>query len=461
MAELNPEVVFNSMTDVVRNCVEGIDKSEFLLSAIGLSTQMHSFIAVDRDGNCLTNVMTYADVRPMEEADFINENFDCHELYFRTGCRAQHPKYPLSKMLWLKNKKSEIFDKTYKFITIKEYIVYKLFGEFLIDITDASATGCFNIHNFTWDEVILKDVLSVSSDMFGHPVECTHVLNMMNKEYADIMGINYITPVVIGSGDGIMANIGCGVFDDTKMSSTIGTSGAIRTAVSSPLLDEKGRTWCYCFTKDTWVAGGAINNGGIILKWLRDNYTREYEHDREACGLESIYDLFNKYSCEIKPGSEGLIFLPYLTGQSSPDWNAEAKGTLHGIQLIHGKKHFIRAAMEGVIYNLFSVYEAIMQINSSARLIVANGGYVNSDIWLQIQADIFNKEIAVAGVGEAAAFGAAFTAMAGIGAISSLKQELPGMRPLKIIKPINENVDIYKTAYLKFKELYTSIYKTS
>jgi gluconokinase len=159
----------------------------------------------------------------------------------------------------------------YKFVSIKKYILFKLFGEFFIDYGDASATACFNIHTFRWDSHILSNVLDVKKGKFGEPVDCTFVLKGMKKEYAKVMGPREDIPVAVGSGDGMLANAGCGVYDDTSMSCTIGTSGALRIATNKPLLDEFQRTWCYCFTKDTWVAGGARHHPLVprMLQWLR------------------------------------------------------------------------------------------------------------------------------------------------------------------------------------------------
>lgn len=454
MAELDPELIFSSLINVVSDCIKQSNIPANCIEAIGLSSQMHSLMAVDKEGKCLTNVITWADSRSIDEADFIEKNFDLKEMYERVGCRIQHPMYPLSKILWIKRSRPEVYNNVYKFVSIKGYILYKLFGKFLIDITDASATACFNIHEFKWDEYILKDVLDIGIDMLCEPVECTHKLIGMQDAYAKEMGLCPTTPVIIGSGDGIMANVGCGVFDDTSMSCTIGTSGALRIAVDKPLLDPEQRTWCFCFTKDKWVSGGAVNNGGIVLKWFRDQYRKQFEYEADTLGLKDLYELFSNYASQIEPGCEGVLFLPYLTGERSPGWNANASGLIHGLRLTHDKRHIIRAAMEGVIYNMYSIYKIIEKLDGNVNTIVANGGYVNSNVWLQIQADIFNKDIAVARVGEASAFGAAYTAMAAVGAIESLQKVLPQMKPVKVIKPIKENVEIYRNTYKQFKELY-------
>lgn len=458
MAELDPNTVFRSFIEVVRECIAGAEARRQDVAAVGLSTQMSSLLAVDKSGKNLTNVLTWADTRSLGQALSVMENHDYMQVYNSTGCRVQHPMYPLSKILWIKESMPVLFGEVYKFVSIKEYILSRLFGEYVIDFTDASTTGLFNIHSFKWDNYILENVAGIDETRLGTPVECTYSLKNLKHEYAEEMGLDKNTPFVVGSGDGILANAGCGVFDDTRMSCTIGTSGALRIAVSKPLLDTRQRTWCYCFTRDTWVAGGAINNGGIVLKWLRDGWKNQFEFDAEALGMKNIYKLFDKYAEEIPPGSEGLIFLPFLTGERSPNWNANTVGTIHGLKLIHGKKHIVKAAMEAVIYRMYSLYEVIAGMGVNVKQIIANGGYANSDVWLRIQADIFGKDIAVAGITEAAAFGAAYVAMVFAGAVPNLKHPLPCMKPSRVVKPVMENHPIYKEMYKTFMELYSKIY---
>ena len=457
MGELKPETVFSAFMEVIRKCIDKV-KTKTVIKSIGLSTQLFSILAVDKEGNCLTNAFTWVDARCMDCASNILKNFDIKDLYRRTGCRVDHPMYPLSKIIWIRETQPILYEKVYKFVSIKSFILYRLFGgEYIIDITDASTTAYFNIHTFDWDEKILNDVLDINKEYFPIPKDITYTLTGIKDEYAKVMTVDKNTPVVIGSGDGMLANLGCGVFDDTSMSCTIGTSGAIRIAIDKPILDEQCRTWCYCFTRDTWVAGGAVNNGGIVLKWLRDEYSKQFEAELKETGDSNTYKLFDRYAKEIKPGSEGLIFLPYLTGERSPGWHADAKASVHGFQLVHGRKHIIRAAMEGVFYNMYNIYEAVTKMGDNVQAVIANGGYDNSDIWLQIQADIFGKEITVAGAGEAAAFGAAYAGMVAIGALNGFTDVLPSMKTSKIVKPNDNNIEIYREAYRQFTMLYDKI----
>jgi gluconokinase len=457
MAEIDPEQILTAFIQVARDSVAEPGSKGHYIEAVGLSTQLFSFLAVDIDGKPLTNLITWADNRSINQAEDIKEHFDYRKMYDSTGCRTRHPMYPVSKILWLKETQPELYQKAHKFITIKEYILWKLFGEYVIDITDASTTGCFNIHSFQWDDYILRHVLELDIAKFGEPVDCLHILKKMKPEYAAAMGVHPLTPVITGSGDGMLANLVCGVIDNTSMSCTIGTSGALRVTAPKPLLDPEQRTWCYCFTRDLWVAGGAINNGGIVLKWLRDNFREQFQYDLEQEKLDNVYQLLDKFAAEIRPGSDGLLFLPFLTGERSPNWNAHAKGLIYGFQLVHGRKHLVRAAMEGVMYRMFSVYQVLTALNGEVRQLKASGGYANSDVWLQIQADVFDKEIIITKVREASAFGAACLAMTVIRGDGDLSKSLPKMEGAGVVRPNPENVEIYRDGYRKFVELYGKV----
>ena len=453
MAELNPKIIFQSFLDVIKQCIEKSKISADNLEAICLSTQMHSVIAIDNHNNCITNAIIWADTRAKNQAESIKEKFDYKKMSFNTGCRVIHPAYPLSKILWIRENEPDLYKKVYKFITIKGYILLKLFGDFFIDYSDASSTGCFNLHRFNWDDYIMKNVLNIKSDKFGEPVECTKILNNIRKEYADYMGIKNKTIFIIGSTDGVLANFGSGVFNDNSVSCTIGTSGAIKVTSNKPIIDLLQRTWCYCFGKGVWVSGGAINNGGIVLKWLGNLCEKQYKHEIKLFNTKNIFKLFDYYASQVSPGSNGLISLPFLTGERSPNWNANSVGVIYGLALMHEKKHIIRSAMEGVIYNIFSVYKVMSQLNKNIKSIKASGGYTRSDIWLQIQADVFNKDIETLDINDTAVLGASYIAMFVTGAISSFGKELSVMKPYKIIKPIKDNVEIYEKSYKKFDEI--------
>ncbi|MEA4890587.1 MAG: gluconokinase [Clostridiaceae bacterium] len=458
-AELDPERVFQSMLDAVQDCLKRAENLETRLQGMSFSTQMHSFIAVDHQGLPLTPVITWADNRSLPEAESLCRQQDVQELYRRTGCRVQHPMYPLSKILWLHHHQPELFQQTAKFLTLKSWIFHRLFGLYVVDYTDASASALLNIHTLTWDDLITGQILGIGTSRLADPVPCTQIYRNMDSRYAAYMGIRRDLPVAAGSGDGILANLGCGVLDDTAMTCTVGTSGALRITVGEPLLDQAQRTWCYRLSPDKCIAGGAISNGGIILRWLRDNFRATFQADADERDCGSLYALFDQYAAEIPAGSAGLTFLPLLAGERSPNWNARARGVISGLDLTHTPRHLVKAAMEGVVYRLFSVYETLTVINHNVRQIRANGGYARSEVWLQIQADVFGKEIAVNGVGEAAALGAAYLSMASVGAIGGLDQPLPAMQVSRVLQPNPENTAVYQEGYRTFVNLYHDLYQ--
>jgi len=237
------------------------------------------------------------------------------------------------------------------------------------------------------------------------------------------------------------------------MSSTVGTSGALRTTVTRPVTPEGQPLWCYSFTDDRWVAGGAINNGGVVLKWFRDNFRVQFEKEAEAFGGR-IYRLFDSYAEEVPPGSQGLIFLPYLAGERNPDWNARATGVMWGLTYAHTRKHLVRAAMEGILFRLFSVYEILEKFLAPTHEIRAGGGYSQSRVWLSMQADLFGRRIAVPTVTEASALGAAFLAMVAVGTIGGIDKPLPAMKAQTVIEPNPENHSLYREIYKKATVLY-------
>ena len=455
-AEMDPDKVIDAVFQAVRRCMDSCGLMASNLTGIGLSSHMHSILAVDRDGRPLTQLILWTDTRAKEEADFIGQNFEVADLYKKTGCRVQHPMYPLSKILWLRNHDRKVFDSSYKFITIKEYLIFRLFGTYLVDCSLASCQGYYNITEQRWDADILQKILEIDESRLSTVVECTYSLVGMDPQCADRMGIDSRTPVVVGSGDGLLANIGCGIFGGDSLSSTVGTSGAIRKTVNAPFFSPGQQTWCYSFSKDLWIAGGAMNNGGLTLKWIRDNF-----ESSPSGSVAGIYKKFDDLASQVNPGSDGLLFMPFLTGERSPDWNADVRGVVYGLSYMHGRSHLLRAAMEGVMYRLYSIYEVMTSSHAEPRRIIANGGYTKSDLWLQIQADVFNKEILVSGVSDASALGAAYLCMLSLGALSHMGEGLPGIRTVKEFEPDPSRHEVYAKAYEHYQEIYYKLYPQS
>ncbi len=441
-AEQEPEEILTTFKNVLNGLIERNSTIKSKIRAIGISSALFSIMALDKNNVPITPLMIWTDNRSIKEAEWLKSTVDSKFFYERTGCTI-HPMYPLSKLLWLKNNKPEIFNKASKFVTIKEYIILRLFGEFLVDTSIASGSGFFDIHSKSWNLEILS-TLGISQEQLSTTVPGTTVIPGSEKY------MNWNIPFVVGVSDGLGCNVALGGLDQDILSSTIGTSGAIRILTNKILLDKNQRTWCYSLLNDIWSVGGAINNGCIVLNWFKELF-----QENDVSQEENLYELFNTYVKDIQAGSDGLIFLPFLSGERSPGWNAHMKGAIFGLTLKHGRKHMVKAIMEAVIYRMYSVYEALAELTAiEDRPIYANGGYANSDEWLQIQANIFNREILVPEVTDASAVGAAVIARM---ALNDYKTIQPYVS--KKITPNYREVEIYKELYMEYKYLYNTVSK--
>lgn len=455
-AELDPEEVFTATVRVLGEAVAAAraQDPQAEVEAVGLSSALFNLLAVDGAGRPLTRVLTWMDNRAAAEAERLAQSGLAHELYLRTGCRV-HPMYPLSKLVWLKEHEPEVWRKAARFLSLKEYLVERLCGARVVDYSLASATGLFNLHAHAWDAEAL-DLAGLTPARLSAPVDATHTVRGLPAELARWMGLRPETPFALGAGDGMLAHLGCGCFTASRFSSTIGTSGALRVLASRPLLDEAERTWCYCLDGETWVAGGAINNGGIVLRWLRDQLGGEERRAAAEQGKDP-YEVLCALAEGVPAGAEGLVLLPFLTGERSPNWNAQAKGVLFGLQLHHTRGHLVRAALEGVAYRMWSVYEALQELSGQEGEIWANGGYARSPFWVQIQADVFQRPVRVPRVAEASAFGAAMVALKAVGLIADYRDLEPAIVVERVHRPDPGQAEVYREGYRLFRDLYADV----
>ncbi|HAL61431.1 MAG TPA: gluconate kinase, partial [Chloroflexi bacterium] len=269
-AEQDPEAIFTAVLQAVRSSIVSSEVRPDRILGIGLSGALHSVLAVDAQGNPLTRAMIWADTRSAASSIQIKVKHDGHRIYERTGCPV-HPMYPLSKIDWLRSNLPEIYQKAHKFISIKEYVIGKLLGRYIVDRSVASATGLFDIHKLDWDEETLE-IVAITRDRLSEHVPATTVLEGIEPGYAEAMGVRPDCLLIAGAGDGLLSNVGAGSVEPGQVTCMIGTSGAVRVISSQPRVDEKERTWCYLLTDEAWVVGGAINNAGLVYQWFRDRF---------------------------------------------------------------------------------------------------------------------------------------------------------------------------------------------
>lgn len=446
----SPLQLYESVEKVVKECAFELRYKGKNLAGIALSTVMHSFAAFDEAFSPLMDFATWADSR---SADVVRELRQdealCRRFYEHTGCPV-HACYPLAKVLWLRRHLPEVCQRMRYVCSIKDYLFRNLTGQWVIDHSTASTSGMYNLEKMDWDEEILE-FAGLQREQLPQVVSTTYQASM-TAEVSERLGLAKGLPVVIGATDGVLVNVGIGAVEPGQLSATIGTSGALRMLSDRPVIDKKMRTWCYNLVDDMWVAGGAINNGGMILRWVRDkvcHYTATHLENLDVDG----YDLMTMKAAHVAPGADGLIMLPFFTGERAPYWNSELRGMYFGLSLNHSRSHMIRAAMEGICYSMNTVMMALKDFGQ-VRDVRVSGSFTKSDLWLQILADVLGEELTLPDNSEGAAFGAAVLGFIASGRLKGIGETASLVHPRKKFAPIKENVEVYSKLYGIFDKLY-------
>ena len=439
-SEQDPDEVFTAVVNCTNKVISSIPS--FTPLFLAFSSAMHGLLVMDKAGNPITRSMIWADNRASEIADNLKATEWGEEIYHITGVPI-HAMTPLCKLIWLKENDPETFNKAYRFISIKEYIYYKLFNEYVVDTSIASATGLLNLKSLSWDEKILN-FLDITPSSLSQVVSAK-TKHIYQKKNAPLVAKDWLvpdgTPFIIGGSDGALANLGTGAVDSNSMAISIGTSGAARVVVEEVETDIRMRTFCYHIKDHLYIVGGPSNNGAVVLEWLKDSLLET---------KESFIELFQRAET-IKPGSEDLIFVPYVLGERAPIWNSKARGIYFGLNINHTKSHLIRACMEGVIYALYSIAKILLEKRVITE-IHATGGFTHSSLWLQMLADMCNIKVLVSGAVESSALGAV---MIGMEAMNI--EPLPRKKILSFYEPDLLNHEIYLKGFERFERVYESL----
>src|SRR5688572_19328238 len=442
-SEQAPELIWQAFVKCILRTVDHLKGKP---GGIVLSSAMHSVIPVDEKGNPLMNMITWADNRSADIAKALHATTLGKKIYAETGTPI-HAMTPACKIKWLKENAPALFTKTYKFISIKEFIWHKLFGEFEVDYSIASATGLFDLKKLTWHNEAME-FCCISSEKLSKPVATSYMRKKIQMASAsDLKNLDTI-PFVIGASDGCMANLGSFAVTPGVAALTIGTSGAIRVANTKPTINFPAMTFNYLLTKDLFISGGPINNGGVVLKWYIEIFLQKKFNASE-------FDAFLDEMKNIKPGADGLIFIPYLLGERAPVWNSDASGLFFGIRNFHTQAHFTRAVAEGISMALYSIASSMESTGLSIDRVHVSGGFVQSEEWLQILADIFNKEICLINAEDASAVGAAYLGFKALNLIKDYTELKPKQDANYI--PNAAHHSVYQKAFTIYEALYKKL----
>jgi gluconokinase len=443
-SEQDPEQMFITMLYVLKNLlIEKIHPKKYHVTSICFSASMHSVLAIDKNGVPLGNAITWADNRGKMEALELKNSALGKKLYDITGTPI-HPMSPLIKITWIKNHDRERFDKTHKFLSIKSYIIQQLTGEYFIDYSLASATGMLNIKSIQWEPDALA-YAGITADKLPELAPVFHSPGKLRKEYQKSLGLSPSPKIILGSSDGCMATLGAGVWSEGKATITIEDSGAVRVVGKEVLRDEKQRFFNYLLTENCYVSGGPTNNGGVIFDWFAKqfgDFKIPYEIDYT---LESLI----REASKVSVGSDGLVFLPYLLGERAPIWNANARGCYIGLNIKHERQHFIRATIEGILYEIYSIGKTLEEHRSIKSLSV-NGSFASIPFCTQMIADIFNKPVTVNKHSNTASIGSFLMSATEMGKYKNLEEAAQTIKLTDSYAP----ADVAHATYAKYFEIF-------
>ncbi len=426
------------------------------IAVVAFSGQMMGALPVDSKGNPLRRMIIWADQRSTAEAAEIEKAVPVDEVYRITGHRLS-ASYSATKIMWIRRNEPELFKRAAKFIHAKDFLALKLTGRFVSDYSDASSMNLLDLSRMEWSEEMLA-ASGISRELLPDLCESTEVVGTVRPEAARESGLLPGTPVVIGGGDGACATCGSGVVKEGDAYLCLGTSSWIATASNRPLIDPAKRTFTFAlFRKGLYMPTGTMQTGGGSLKWFRD-VLADAESETARNTSTDVYDILNRMAAEAPPGSEGLLFLPYLMGERSPRWNPRARGCYVGLSMIHGKNHLVRAIMEGVAYNMKIVADTFEGLGLDFSTIRAIGGGAKSAIWLSIFADVLERPMATLNfVDEATSIGAAIAGGVGVGIFPSIEEAARIVRIERRIEADPSHFPAYRRGFPIFERAYEQL----
>ncbi len=443
-AEQNPQIWYDKTVSAIRNVLSKSKINPKEIIALSFSGQMHGLVALDEEFNPVTNALIWMDQRSEEVLDEIYRIVSEQEILTNTQNRISAG-FMIGTLYWLKIKNPELYQKIKYAILPKDYIKYRLSGKITTDYSDAAGTLAFDNIKICWASPVLQK-LGLDETILPECFPSTYVAGNITAEAAKETWLSENTLVINGGGDSFMQSIGNGIVSEGIFASNIGTAGQISTTSKEPLFDSKMRMNTFAHVvPNRWNLMAGCLNGGIALKWIVKQILNE-----------SDYETVNKNIAQTPAGCNGLFFLPYLSGERTPHMDSKARGIFFGLTLGHGRAEIERSVMEGVAFALNDCLNVLLEIGAKCDRIIAAGGGARSDEWLQIQADIFERDVYRSSSVEQACLGAAITAAIGAGYFSDFESACSKCvkEPSKIFHPKSENVAVYKKAYPIFRDIY-------
>ena len=456
-SEQDPEEWFASTSESIRKCLKAARIHPREITAIGLTGQMHGSVFLDSGGKPLRPAILWNDQRTDRE---------CEELTSRVGGRKRllelvsNPAFAgftAPKILWLRKNEPERFEKIKQVLLPKDYIRYRLTGEFATEVSDASGTLLLDIKKRTWSSEMLKH-LDLSASLLPPCYESPEISAKTSRLAEADTTLPSGIPVAGGAGDQAAGAVGNGIVESGVISATMGTSGVVFAFSETVATDPLGRVHTFCHAvPGKWHIMGAVLSAGGSLQWFRNQLGKEEVEEARKRGCDA-YELLTALAEKAPPGSEGLFFLPSLTGERTPHADPYARAAWVGLTLRHGKAHLVRSVMEGATFAMRDSLEIIRALGVPISEIRASGGGARSAFWRKMQANIYNFSVCTINVTEGPAFGAALLAGVGAGVFSSVEEACAATVRVTSRTEVEEDIArLYEKYYGEYRRLYQSL----
>lgn len=455
-AEQEPEDWWKATLVAVRAAREQAGLKGSDIAAVGFSGQMHGVVLLDKAFAVLRPSLIWCDQRSHAQCEWITQQVGAERLIEFVSNPALTG-FSAPKLLWIRDNEPRVYERAAHFLLPKDFVRFRLTGEFATDVSDASGTLLFDVTHRRWSREML-DALEIDARLLPRAYESPEITGQITREAAVLTGLAAGTPVVGGAGDQAASAVGNGIVLPGLTSATLGTSGVIFSYTEEPKLDPRGRIHTFCHAvPGKWHVMGVTQGAGLSLRWFRDNFGAS-EHWYARHTDTDAYDLIIKEAEKIPPGSDGLLWLPYLMGERTPHLDPLARGMWFGLTAAHTRAHLIRSILEGVAFSLRDSLEIFKDLKIPVEQIRASGGGSRSFSWRQIQADIFGKELVTLRTSEGSALGAALLAGVGARIYASVQESArQAIQVKECMAPRPENVRIYNRYYEVYRKLYPTV----
>ena len=455
-AEQDPEDWWRATAQTIAQVLQKSGTRGDEVTGVGLSGQMHGMVLLGADNEVLRPAIIWCDRRTQKQCDDITEIIGRERLIQITANPAITG-FTASKIMWVKQNQPEIYDKIRKILLPKDYIRFRLTGEFATEVSDASGMQLLDVPNRCWSREVLEK-LEIPYEWMADVYESQEISARVDARGAKETGLAVGVPVAGGGGDQAAGAVGNGIVRQGIVSATIGSSGVVFAHTDKLAIDPKGRVHTFCHAvPGAWHIMGVTQGAGISLKWLRDEFLGEEREIAKSLGVDP-YELMNKEAALARPGCDGLLFLPYMMGERTPHLDASAKGVFFGLTAMHKRRDMIRAVMEGVSYSLLDCMNIIRELGGDADVVRASGGGARSVLWRQMICDMFRSDVATIQSAEGPALGVALLAGVGTGVYGSVPEACETViKQNPVQKPDEAAAKVYETFYPVYRALYPAL----